>query len=783
MKKKLNSLLSLLLAIVALSPTAEADVLTVANGSDKNEFAPAFFYCGDEAGTKTVTIYPKAELTGLTGNITAMKFYLNGTFYFSSTPPAVEVKLAILDANTIIDDINDIDDAWGKGTLVAADVKPTNNLSYWEITFDTPFSYSGGDLVVMTNFKTKGKDSSKAFLGKNTTSVSAYCNKKRAYPNSSGLTTHNFLPKVDITYEKLNPYAANVSTTELDFGLVNVFDQTTTVNLTVFNTGANPITPNVSGLSEPFSTTYTPTEVAAGASVEVPVTITTDKVGMYTGSLTVDCGNGIDPINVAVTALAASYTHYGEETNFYAPIWHEKTQTKDNKSMVVYPADDISAMKDKIITGMTFYSTDSINPTTKPTIEVRLAKIDDISSISYSSIDAVWETGTTVAKSVMQTGDFYGVHYWNIVFDNEFTYTGGNLAFISNVDVAGSGEPRIYFYGVKTSDKRSFNTSAGNGIYSYFIPTTAWTFKEADAYDIKIDENMTNGTVYPDKTSASIGETVTLIADPADGYELENIAVNAGYEAPGSSGGGRAPRKTRILQGSIELTKVNDYTYTFVIPEKIKNALGDEEALKDNTDFLVSATFKETPVELAGVSFDATRQWATYIGNKNLAIPEGVSAYIVTGISGTEVTTQAVDYIPAGVGVLLMSETPAESVSTLAYTGESVDVTSQLVGNVEGMTIGQGYILYNNAFELTEGGTLAANRCYLPVSNAGNAPARLTIGRGTVTGINDLLTSENVVGVTYVNAVGQTSERPFKGFNIVVVRYNDGSAKTMKVVK
>ena len=39
------------------------------------------------------------------------------------------------------------------------------------------------------------------------------------------------------------------------------------------------------------------------------------------------------------------------------------------------------------------------------------------------------------------------------------------------------------------------------------------------------------------------------------------------------------------------------------------------------------------------------------------------------------------------------------------------------------------------------------------------------------------------VGKTYYNAQGIESDKPFKGVNIVVTHYSDGSTKTSKIVK
>ena len=51
-----------------------------------------------------------------------------------------------------------------------------------------------------------------------------------------------------------------------------------------------------------------------------------------------------------------------------------------------------------------------------------------------------------------------------------------------------------------------------------------------------------------------------------------------------------------------------------------------------------------------------------------------------------------------------------------------------------------------------------------------------------ITAINTVNANREVVGVEYVNSLGMTSKTPFSGVNIVVTRYSDGSATTVKRV-
>ena len=146
---------------------------------------------------------------------------------------------------------------------------------------------------------------------------------------------------------------------------------------------------------------------------------------------------------------------------------------------------------------------------------------------------------------------------------------------------------------------------------------------------------------------------------------------------------------------------------------------------------------------LEGISFNESKNWATYYASENLEKPDGVTAYVVDGFNETEVFVSAIDYIPAGVGVLLYSESATDHLSTIDYKGEEKAYFSLLSGSLSDQTLKdeEGYVLYNNQFVLTSGGPLPANRCYLPLTgtNARRHGASLIINvKNNATGINKI---------------------------------------------
>ncbi|MBO4813890.1 MAG: hypothetical protein J5523_02915 [Muribaculaceae bacterium] len=52
-----------------------------------------------------------------------------------------------------------------------------------------------------------------------------------------------------------------------------------------------------------------------------------------------------------------------------------------------------------------------------------------------------------------------------------------------------------------------------------------------------------------------------------------------------------------------------------------------------------------------------------------------------------------------------------------------------------------------------------------------------------ITAVNNIGAAKQVVGVSYVNTIGQVSSTPWQGVNVVVTRYSDGSVATSKMMK
>ena len=240
-----------------------------------------------------------------------------------------------------------------------------------------------------------------------------------------------------------------------------------------------------------------------------------------------------------------------------------------------------------------------------------------------------------------------------------------------------------------------------------------------------------------------------------------------------------------VSESDIDATFVSEHAYL------VKKVVETDEAFKvfvavvsnDINNVKVYTINYLKPVVLEGVKFINGRHWATWFGNQNLELPKNVTANVVTTINDNNVTFNPVNYIPAGVGVLLYSDRQdIESVSAAITGAKDPAPTSLLLGATKDAFITNAYVLYNNQFILAQDGTtVAAHRCYLPVEgDVMNAPRMLMIGndQGTVTAIDDLTTSGRRIEAVY-NAQGQRVNENATG--ILIIRYSDGT--TTKVIR
>ena len=140
------------------------------------------------------------------------------------------------------------------------------------------------------------------------------------------------------------------------------------------------------------------------------------------------------------------------------------------------------------------------------------------------------------------------------------------------------------------------------------------------------------------------------------------------------------------------------------------------------TTFEIKDAIIERTLDL---DFEGSAEWATYYSSENLTLPEGIKAFVVTGLNGGDLQTVEVDFIPKNVAVLLQRTADVTAPfhgntmpsSTKLPDGVTPD-TKLFCGTTTGIddlsTIsGNKYVLVNDKFTQVVDGMLPAHHCYL----------------------------------------------------------------------
>ena len=125
-------------------------------------------------------------------------------------------------------------------------------------------------------------------------------------------------------------------------------------------------------------------------------------------------------------------------------------------------------------------------------------------------------------------------------------------------------------------------------------------------------------------------------------------------------------------------------------------------------------------------------------GDGNFVVPDNMTAYIVTGISGNTLITEQLDNIPDHVPVLLVSTIDANGFLVQPEASATPPSGTNLLVESTGTSFGtaQIYLLYKGEFVLNAAGTVPAGKIYLPRSSSAPAPVKLYIDWDFVDGID-----------------------------------------------
>ena len=503
MKKYLLSLMTLAACTMGM---AAQNYLTICDGTATSAYVPINSFWWDNASTQTQTIFPAALLEDMQGtSITAIKFYISGSGWACKDGKA-NLSMGVTEQEGFASAIPITEGLTVVATGVTA---PEYGLNEIEFVFDTPFDYNGGNLVFECQMTEAGTYGSSYFYGESQTYNPAYTRN----------STYNFLPKTTFTYEteKLD-YDAKATPSALNFGKLNE-DMSKTLNVTLKNRGLNAFTPAVT-LEAPFSTTYEAAELAAGESVEIPVTFAPTELGDYNATMTIACGEA-PALTVELTGRCVEEVELtvcdGTETNDYLPVYGYYFDTQGTLSQMLYPASLFEGLEGAKITGLRFYPN---YPLTigDGDLQLSLAMTD----VNYYERETAISVPTNLVTELTQVDEMtveLGAPALEFEFDQPFIYEGGNLA-VQTVVSRKANFSRNYFYGVYQEGDEAYTgwcNWSSNNIMLKFLPkmTVVYTMPAEQPETVTVTGTVTNEETNEPLEGVAVTLTVIEPEQPA----------------------------------------------------------------------------------------------------------------------------------------------------------------------------------------------------------------------------------------------------------------------------
>ena len=257
---------------------------TICDGTDQNGYLPVYGNYNENYQINQM-IYPSSELTSLVGKkLTSMTFYATEGLDAKLGDDTWTVKLGTTDQTTFASSISNV------SRIVPSDVQTvyedllTTGSDKLTITFDAPFEYNGGNLLVdfeETPLVSTYKDT--YFYGVTQESYTAFNTHSSNTTTTNGIYTSGwncgvrmFLPKVTFAYEENAPrHDLAISLSEPDAVIAG---ETATVTATVTNNGNQTETGYTVTITAGGNTILTQTvneNLAPGATKEFTATYTT----------------------------------------------------------------------------------------------------------------------------------------------------------------------------------------------------------------------------------------------------------------------------------------------------------------------------------------------------------------------------------------------------------------------------------------------------------------------------------------------------------------------------
>ena len=793
--------------IITINGTASlTKEITIFDGTDQNAFLPIFGYYYDERQVNQM-IYPAEELTELQGTaLKSMKFY-SPNLYFSEG--SYNVKVGTTTQSTYPSDLASIVRLAPEDmTTVAAGLSATAGGTILTINFDpnNPFIYEGGNLLVdfevtqvgnygseITNFFGQNQSTNTSFVSH--ADVTHSVNANGIYDTSSSTYNYSsarqFLPKVTIIGEGIIPdpvlmldpaevaiedetdadrsatvtvvsdyLTGNLTVAASNHWSANLYDDDTKLSVTyngraLHQTGAASVTSAADGLTASVSADYLYTGpiyivgdvnnigwTTSGGHCN-GVAMTRDDDGVYTATVTAQAGGenrswifftkSLDAPNFD----ALGNYRFGPESN---GNWGLHTDMMDNRDQMC-KLDTVGNLHTIFMDPNKSYRI--IIDSKNNQFMIHEIKSDFMSSntvtvkVYHSDLQVVDDGNVYTQEQVV--GDVNG----------QLPASEGNLSF--NILVKGDEEITRYYLDRKIGDNGSWTVVAlaqheGNT----FLPQNGDHSSQGAAV------TMPDGAAemwLPLKDNASVADVVTYYVP---------ITVADGVVTQGNTYG--APIQSAVadkvtLQVTITGSKSDQRWGGHWDMEGTDYCVYTPVITIESNDFnpQIRRPFMYRAWLTSGDAWDFERVDNVITATSKFTLPHPLGEYVVPA-----------DQTDAHIVIIGEDWSPKTDWSVKldnAFAAPSINADLRIVVRAY--------------YEKVPAGT-----------NLRDGEAKYRIAEHESEGTFDLPTAvvefvgdREIVGVTFVNSLGQISDQPFEGVNIIVTRYSDGSTSTTKVLK
>jgi len=372
--------------------------------------------------------------------------------------------------------------------------------------------------------------------------------------------------------------------------------------------------------------------------------------------------------------------------------------------------------------------------------------------------------------------------------ESSFSYTGGAITpTIKSVKIKGEADaiPASYYVMTDLAD----NTEAGTGRFS-IVETGSAPYKIFGTSDFKISKAALTTVTLSDDTFeynhkrqitnvVSVKAGTVTVTNPEDYTVSGNMGQDAGEYTvtvkanDDSNFSGTATATFTITKKSLKSDDItatmkkekNGETFEYV--PTIKDGYATLEKDVDYTmsgptettdgykefTFTGKGNFKSGTEESRSLVFvDLTLEpvknsndyAATFVAKGNMAMPHGMTPYIVTGVNNSRNTVilKELEYVPNGEPILMLDAKQAYGFVKENTDLSNADVTANKLKLTAASThfdTGAIYLFYKGEFVLNAEGDLTAGKVYLDLSGTnGNQAPQLSIVRDEETGIYEV---------------------------------------------